>query len=237
MLLVNMTWNEAEKYILEINDNLIIPIGTCEQHGYHLPLGNDIFVIEYIANTISEKTRAMVAPTLNYGVNLPCDVHLAGTTSIGPDTLREVIISITNWWRQQGITRFLLLTYHGDPFHIQAMEKISDDIKLYDVSEIDYSDILDKQSSIRHACEAETSLALFLYPEKVKMESVREHDIQFDDFKKYLFHEESDLPHGYVGNLGYPSAATQNKGKIIANRMIDNAISECYDFLKPSFSV
>ena len=31
------------------------------------------------------------------------------------------------------------------------------------------------------------------------MDLVREHDIRFDDFRKYLFHEESNLPEGYVG--------------------------------------
>ena len=164
MFVIDMTWKEVEKYISEVNDNLIIPVGTCEQHGYHLPLGNDIFIVEYMANVLSEKTNALVAPTLNYGVNLPCDVHLAGTTSIKPETLQEIIVSITDWWRQQGFKHFLLLTYHGDPFHIQAMDKISNNIKLYDISEIEYSDILEKQSSIRHACEAETSVALFLYP-------------------------------------------------------------------------
>jgi len=161
---------------------------------------------------------------------------LAGTTSIKPETLKEIILSITDWWRQQGFKHFLLLTYHGDPFHIQAMEEISyNDIKLYDLSEIEYSDILEKQSTIRHACEGETSVALFLYPEKVKMELVREHDIPYDDFKKYLFHKESNLPEGYVGNLGYPSYATKDKGSIIINRMIDGMINECYDFLKPSY--
>jgi creatinine amidohydrolase len=235
MLMVDMTWNEVEKYIFEVNDNLIIPVGTCEQHGYHLPLGNDIFMVEYMANILSEKTNALVAPTLNYGVNLLCDVHLAGTTSIKPETLKEIIVSITDWWRQQGFKHFLLLTFHGDPFHIQAMENISDDIKLYETYEIEYSDILEKQSAFRHACEAETSIALFLYPEKVKMESVREHDILFDDFKKYLFHEETDLPEGYVGNLGYPSLATKDKGSKIINRMIDRMTNECYDFLKPSY--
>jgi len=235
MLMVDMTWNEVEKYISEVNDNLIIPVGTCEQHGYHLPLGNDTFVAEYMANILSEKTGALVAPALNYGVNLPCDVHLAGTTSIKPETLKEIIVSITDWWRQQGFKHFLLLTYHGDPFHLQAMEKISDDIKLYDLSEIEYSDILEKQSAIRHACEAETSVALFLYPEKVKMELVREHDIPFNDFKKYLFHEESNVPEGYVGNLGYPSCASGDKGSEIINRMTDKMLNECCDFLKPSY--
>jgi creatinine amidohydrolase len=200
-----------------------------------LPLGNDTFIAEYMANILSGKTNALVAPAINYGVNLPCDVHLAGTTSIKPETLREIIVSITDWWRQQGFRYFLLLTYHGDIFHIQAMEKISADIMLFDLSEIDYSDILEKQSSIRHACEAETSVALFLYPEKVKMESVREHDIQFEDFKKYLLHEESNLPDGYVGNLGYPSYAAKEKGRIIIDRMLDRMIAECSDFLKPSY--
>jgi len=233
--MVDMTWNEVEKCIVKVNDNLIIPVGTCEQHGYHLPLGNDIFIVEYIANILSEKTNALVAPTINYGVNLPCDMHLAGTTSIRPETLTEIIVSITDWWRQQGIKHFLLLTYHGDPFHIKAMGKISDDIKLYDISEIEYSDILEKQSSIRHACEAETSVSLFLFPEKVKMQSVREHDIQPADFKEYLYHQKSNLPPDYVGNLGYPSAATKEKGNRITNRMLDSTINACYDFLKPSY--
>lgn len=84
------------------------------------------------------------------------NIHLAGTTSIKPETLREMIVSITDWLRRQGFKHFLLITYHGDPFHIRAMEDISADIKLFDLSEIEYSDILEKQAVIRHACEAET---------------------------------------------------------------------------------
>jgi len=235
MLMADMTWNEVKKHISEVNDNLIIPVGTCEQHGYHLPLGNDTFIAEYMAGILSEKTGALVAPAINYGVNLPCDMHLAGTTSIKPEILREIIVSITDWWRQQGFRHFLLLTYHGDPFHIQAMENISDDIRLYELAEIEYSDILEKQSAIRHACEAETSVALCLYPEKVKMESVREHDIPFEAFRKYLFHEDSSLPEGYVGSLGYPSFASKDKGSIILDRMIDRMINDCCDFLNPSY--
>ena len=91
--MADMTWNEVEKYILKVNNNLTIPVGTCEQHGYHLPLDNDIFIVEYIANILSLETNALVAPTIKYGVNLPCDVHLAGTTSVKPKTLTEIITS------------------------------------------------------------------------------------------------------------------------------------------------
>lgn len=94
MLMADMTWHEVKKHISEVNDNLIIPVATCEQHGNHLPLGNDTFIAEYMADILSERTKALVAPTINYGVNLPCDVHLAGTTSIKPETLREMIVKL-----------------------------------------------------------------------------------------------------------------------------------------------
>jgi len=68
------------------------------------------------------------------------------------------------------------------------------------------------------------------------MDLVREHDISFEDFKKYLFHEESSLPEGYVGSLGYPSFATKDKGRKIIDRMIDKMIEECYNFLQPTHS-
>ncbi|HEY8348870.1 MAG TPA: hypothetical protein VIM13_03445 [Clostridia bacterium] len=44
----------------------------------------------------------------------------------------------------------------------------------------------------------------------------------------------SSLPEGYVGNLGYPSYATKEKGNIFVDRMIDRMINDCSDFLKPS---
>lgn len=66
------------------------------------------------------------------------------------------------------------------------------------------------------------------------MKSVREHDIPFDSFRKYLFHEESNMPEDYVGSLGYPSFATKEKGSVFIHRMIERMIHECCDFVKSS---
>jgi creatinine amidohydrolase len=229
-----MTWHEIEKHLKNVNDNIIISVGTCEQHGYHLPLGTDIFIAEYFADILSEKTGAIVAPTLNYGVNLPCDIHFAGTTSISAEILRETILSIINWWEQQGVVHFAILTCHGDPFHLQALQIKADNIKLIDISDIDYSDILEKQATIRHACEAETSIVLQLFPEKVKADKIQEFDIDSNNFKKYLFHEDKGMPKGYVGSLGFPSFGTKEKGICIVNSMIDKTINEGVEFLKAS---
>ena len=232
MYLGDMTWNEVQHYISHVNNNLVLPVGTCEQHGYHLPLNNDVLLAEYLAKLLCEHTGALLAPTIHYGVNLPCDKFLAGTTSVTKDILQNTIKSLAEWWQFQGINNILIITYHGDPFHLEAMQSISSNIILYDVYEIEYHDILERQTTIRHACEAETSVALYLYPEKVRFDQIQEHDIPYEQFKEYLFHEKVNKPEGYVGCLGYPSAATAEKGKIIVDRMVNRMLKECTDILK-----
>jgi len=189
-------------------------------------------IIDYIdlvissAKELSKTTGCLVAPTINYGVNLPCDRSFTGTTSISKDTLKNMITEIIDWWKYQGFQKFYIITFHGDPFHIEALSGISDNVYLIEPYEIDYTGILDMQSTMRHACEAETSIALYLYPEKVRTMSINESDIVFDEFREYLFHENYDKPNGYIGCLGYPKSATAKKGKILVEKMIERVINE-----------
>lgn len=225
MKMAEMTFAEVTDY-LKTKDTLIIPVGTCEQHGYHLPLNNDILGIEYFADVLSQKTGTLIAPTINYGVNLPCDRILAGTATLTAELLRGIVLSITDWWRSQGFKHFILLTFHGDPFHLEALSNLDKGIFLIEPYEIEYSDVLERQSTMRHACEAETSIALYLYPQKVKMPLVREHDVPYSVFKDYLFHRIESQPDSYVGNLGFPSAASAEKGRILVNRMIEKMLAD-----------
>lgn len=186
MNLGDMTWVEVKEYIKK-KDCLIIPVATCEQHGYHLPLNHDI--------------------------------------------LKNTIQSITDWWRTQGFRKFILLTFHGDPFHIKAMTDLAEDTLLIELYEIDYEDILEKQITMKHACEAETSVALFLHPDKVRKDAIYEHDIPYEIFKDYLSHEIVTKPENYVGSLGYPSFASKEKGQEIVIRIVERMLSECNNFL------
>lgn len=225
MKLFDKTYEEVREY-LNTNKNLIIPVGTCEQHGAHLPLNNDILCAEYFAEELSKSTGCLVAPTINYGVNLPCDRSFTGTTSVSKDTLKNMVTEIIEWWENQGFQKFFIITFHGDPFHIEALSGISEQVYLIEPYEIEYTNILDMQTTMRHACEAETSIALYLYPEKVRTMAIKESDIVFDDFREYLFHENPGKPDGYVGCLGYPKSATANKGKLLVERMIKWVINE-----------
>ena len=46
---------------------VIIPVGSTEQHGPHLPLGVDTYIAEGISEILAEKTGAIVAPAFSYG--------------------------------------------------------------------------------------------------------------------------------------------------------------------------
>lgn len=224
-LLADFTYAELREY-LTVNDGLILPVGTTEQHGCHLPLNNDILVAEYLASRLAKETGMAVAPSIHYGVNLPLDAGLTGTAGIAADTLRHMVSAVTDCWRNQGFKRFYLVNYHGDPFHLRALTSIADDVFLLEPYEIDYSDILEAQTTIRHACEAETSVALYLYPERVRTGKIFEHDIAYAQFAPYLFHKSNTPPAGYTGALGVPSKATADKGRAIVQRMYEALIAQ-----------
>ena len=226
MKMGSMTWVDVENY-LKRKSELIIPVGTCEQHGKHLPLNNDILMAEYLSDYLSEQKDVLVAPTINYGINLPCDKYLAGTTSIQTDTMRNILSSLIEWWKFQGFRKFIIITYHGDPFHLETLSDIENTC-LLKPWEIEYSDILEKQQTMKHACEAETSVALYLYPEKVKVDKIEEYDIPIEKFMPYLMHNKDDRIENYVGCLGFPSSATREKGKIIVERMKELVVKQ-YD--------
>jgi len=62
----NLTWVEVKEW-REETDVVLVPMGSCEQHGPHLPLGIDTFAGEYVAIKAAEKARVPVAPNVNYG--------------------------------------------------------------------------------------------------------------------------------------------------------------------------
>ena len=98
MKLNMLKYTEIKEYLKE-KDSLLIPIGTCEQHGLHLPLCTDTIVAEKMCDEISDKYGILVAPTVNYGVNLPLDNNtMAGTTGISYEVLKETLRSITEYF-------------------------------------------------------------------------------------------------------------------------------------------
>ncbi|MBR3696945.1 MAG: creatininase family protein [Clostridia bacterium] len=222
MKLNMLKYTEIKEYLKE-KDSLLIPIGTCEQHGLHLPLCTDTIVAEKMCDEISDKYGILVAPTVNYGINLPLDNNtMTGTTGISYEVLKETLRSITEYWNKQGFKHFFAVSCHGDIFHIKALQDSSKNIEVIETYEVEQKDLLEKQVCTRHACESETSVMLYLYPELVDMSVARDFDISIDIFMPYLEHKKTEVIDGYIGNVGYSTLATREKGKAIYERMLKN---------------
>ena len=112
------TWQEVEEYLRKRND-VVVPVGSTEQHGPSGPCGTDAIVAEELALELHEDRRAAVLPTLEFGVS---GAHLAfpGTVSLRPMTmiafLRDAFMSLA----QHGFRRFLVINAH--PGSISALD-------------------------------------------------------------------------------------------------------------------
>lgn len=117
---------------------------------------------------------------------------------------------------------------HGDPFHEEALERAGEDIYVLKPYEVEYGDILEKQETVRHACEGESSEILYLHPDRVRRDRIGDRDIPFSEFKSYLYHEKETPPENYNGSLGFPSFASAEKGKRIVERGVQAMMEQYY---------
>jgi creatinine amidohydrolase len=111
MLLQHATWMEAEAY-LKRSDGIIMPIGSTEQHGPNGLIGTDALCAEIIARGVGEAADAFVGPTIGVGMAVH-HMNFAGTMTLRPSTLIQVINDYVLSLARHGFRRFFFLNGHG----------------------------------------------------------------------------------------------------------------------------
>ena len=86
--MAEITWPEFSELMKE-TDIALIPVGTLEEHGHHLPLGTDAFSAENIAARIAKKVKCIILPPILYGNNIECwnTSQWPGSINISSETL------------------------------------------------------------------------------------------------------------------------------------------------------
>lgn len=110
-----MYLNQAKfKEIMGKIDTVIIPIGTIETHGEHLPLGTDVLIPEGLCERIDAKMgeRILIAPSVNYG-HVWALAAFPGCVNISMGVLQEYIYEIGKSFVEQGFKNIVLLNGHG----------------------------------------------------------------------------------------------------------------------------
>lgn len=101
---------------------LILPSGTCEEHGPHLPLGSDTLEAEFLARAVGERTGALVAPALTYGA---CTTtrNFPGTIDVRLETVEALAHDVIRGFAGHGCRKILVLSGHAGKSHMVALRQ------------------------------------------------------------------------------------------------------------------
>ncbi len=212
----------------------IIPIGSIEQHGHHLPVSTDSIIVEYIARELSNKVNAFVLPTVNYGISFEHDPLF--NISIGHDTLLNMLYDIVVSLSNRGINNIIILNgHHGNSGIIQYVsEKIYRNLsKVIRIYPINYWHL--SSFGFDHAGKIETSLMLSVAPQLVNMANAQPSTKQF--VKSKIFYSSiTTIPMSFpaiTGNgvWGNPLESSEKFGKEVISEILTNLESLIIDLI------
>ena len=101
---------DLRKRIKQKKQIAIIPVGSIEQHGPHLPISTDSDIVTEISLRFSEKINGILLPTINYGIS---DEHFPFfNLSVKKSTLSKMLDDICESLIKNGISRILIINGH-----------------------------------------------------------------------------------------------------------------------------
>lgn len=247
------TWPEI-KEIVKAQPVVILTIGSTEQHGHHLPLDTDDFLVRRLCEEAASKIpdEVLLMPHIPYGFE---DHHMdfPGTISIGVENLFNFVLDVTKSIAHHRFERILIADGHGSNMPILdlvARRTILETEALCGVfmwtnlvkdiaSEIRESA---PRGGMAHAGELETSLYLYLAKEKVNMEKAQK-DLNLPT-SKYTWLDLVESPplelmewwsrKSRTGVVGDPTVASADKGKRVFDVSVERIIDLVRDFKRLS---
>jgi creatinine amidohydrolase len=207
--------------LVERDPRLIIPVGTCEQHGPHMPLGCVTIIVERMASDLSAEFGVLLSPTVEYGVNVETERGFAGNASLRKKTLHRMLNDLLDSWEATGIREFILLTAHEHDPHLEALSTVITSearVRAVDIFGVDVGDLLDGQSEHMHGDEADTSLMLYLAPHLVDMALAQDYMMSRDELRRYR-RGWLKVSKASPGSIGRPRLANPNKGRALYERI------------------
>ena len=202
----------------------ILPVGSVEEHGTHLPLGTDTLQVCETLRRAAEQVPAFVCPPLHYGYCRSTRDH-PGTVSISPASVRAVVVDIGISLYRQGIRGLFIASGHAGGLHMAALDEAGETLVdrcgelevavlcEYHLARHSGADGLVVTADDGHAGEIETSRIQALYPELVQGTSPEE----YPDLPR-PFIARDKRQHWPGGVWGAPGQADPQKGEALFER-------------------
>lgn len=240
----DQTWEELNEFI-EKDAVIILPVGTIEEHGKHLPVETDTKiateVAREIASAIYEEIPVLVMPSVWSGYSPVKMNKWPGNMRIRPSVFTDMIHDILESLVVMGFKKIVMLDCHGQhaPMLNIATKLIADEYNVYVAVTSPLTFSLDEFNKVRksarggvlHACEWETSV-MMIYSDKVKYDKI----ISTDSMKYSSPFVAGDsamsgqkvvwstwgLQTSETGVYGDPSCASIETGEAIMKGLVEN---------------
>ncbi|WP_025324235.1 creatininase family protein [Deferrisoma camini] len=224
-----MTMTEFEQAVRTVRVALV-PFGSVEEHGRHLPLCTDTLQVWQVALEAARRVPFLVCPPVHYGYCRSTRDH-PGTLSIRPSTLRRIAFDLVESLHRQGVRGVILASGHAGGIHMAALEEAAEaladafpDLELAVVCEYRWAQEAGRGGVVStaddgHAGEIETSRVQALAPDLVKGLSPEEYP-RFE--KPFVARDKrAQWPGGVWGN---PAAASPEKGRALFEASVERLV-------------
>ncbi|NYF24333.1 creatininase [Sporosarcina sp. JAI121] len=245
-----MTWVEYEASTKE--KILILPVGSTEQHGPHLPLGVDTIIATKIASAIAAQIPAVIAPTLSYGYKSQPSSGggplFPGTIDLNGSTLIALARDILDEFLEDGWSKIVIFNahYENEAFLAEAADlllrkqeteypkiiianwwdNVSPDVLSQVFDEVEF-----RGWALEHAALAETSMMMHFTPELVRMDLIPDDGIENPPTIQQFPPSRSIVPAS--GCLNTARSSSSQKGQLL----IDDAVNNIVTILTDEFSL
>ena len=208
-------------------DTAVIPVGSLEQHGPHLPIMTDWAIATELGRRVAEKMNAFLLPAFPIST---CREHMGkkGSVWMEATTFYQMMYDIVMSLKTQGFRRVAFVITHGGIF---VMGPLVRDLNARFNPDLMVAFVTPDTSNLKgitetrglHADESETSQILAIAPETVHMDRAVDFDPEVP--RPYLNYG-SIFRASPTGVWGYPTKATAEKGELILQRSTENAVDE-----------
>ena len=232
---------------------ILIPIGSMEQHGHHLPMHVDVLLPTEFARRVALRIGGLVAPPFTYGYKSHQKSgggnHLSGTTSLDGATLVAALRDVLKEFVRHGVRNLVLVNghYENSWFIIEGIDLALRELRWDGVRDVkivvlSYWDFADEATiarlypegfpgwAVEHGGVLETSLMLALHPQLVDLERAVHHEpATFPPYDVYPVRPDWTPP---SGTLSSPRQASREKGDILLEACTDGIVKALEQELK-----
>ena len=228
---------------------VLIPVGTVEAHGPHLPLDTDNYIAFQLALAAGRRIpdEVLIAPLIPYAFNIHF-IDYPGTIAVQSEHFMNYCLDVSKSIAYHGFRRIIFVNNHGPniPYLsiISMRTNLESDALCTHVSSLSQVDVMQElreskfPGGISHACEMETSILLYLDPTRVQMDkAVKEMGFPRG---KYFWRDVAPRPPVELNSWwsccsvtsvsGDPTLATREKGEKLFTADVDRLVDIIREF-------